>query len=91
MTYNPWIILIITTNPTSVSKGGSSSITTELLYSSDGKYHDPTNGVVPYTSSANFKATKGTILNYKIIGVGINRHVVLLYFSKGKSTSTLTN
>ena len=91
MTYNPWIILTITANPASVSKGGSSSITAELLYSSDGKYHDPANGAVPYTGSANFKATKGTILNYKIIGAGIKRHVVLLYFSKGKTTSNLSN
>jgi autotransporter family porin len=63
VTYNPWIILTITANPSSVGVSEKSNITSDLLHDSNGAYHNPTNGVVPYTGSANFTTTKGTINN----------------------------
>jgi len=74
--YNPWIVLTIKANPASVYVGGTSTVTANLLYSSNGVYHNPVNGVVPYSGSANFKTTKGAIKNNTFI--------------KGKATSTLT-
>jgi autotransporter family porin len=77
LTYNPWIILTITASPINVKVGGTSKITAELLYDSSGTYHNPTNGLVPYTGSADFKSTKGTIINSN--------------FSNGKAKSILTS
>ncbi len=77
VSYNPWMILTITANPASVLVGGTSIITAELLYSSNGVYHNPTLGVVPYTGSADFKTNKGSITNAN--------------FVNGKATSILTN
>ena len=76
-TYNPWIILTITANPTSVSIGDYSTITADLLHDSNGVYENPANGLVPYTGSAGFATTKGTINNSD--------------FFNGEATSTLTN
>jgi predicted outer membrane repeat protein len=78
--YNPWIILTITASPTSVNVGGNSTITAELLYSSNGSkvvYQNPKYGVVPYTGYADFKTNDGAIKNVK--------------FVNGKATSTLTD
>ncbi len=77
VTYNPWIILTMTASPASVSIGKISTITAELLYSSNGVYHNPAKGLVPYTGYADFKTIKGTIINVK--------------FVNGKASSTLTN
>ena len=59
--FTPWIVLSINANPTTINNGGTSTITADLLHDSNGIYHDPANGVVPYTGPANFKATHGTI------------------------------
>jgi parallel beta-helix repeat protein len=75
LVYDPWIVLSITANPTSVGTGGSSIITADLLHDSDGVYHDPVDGVVPYTGSANFTTTMGTVADVN--------------FANGKATSTL--
>ncbi len=65
--------------PANVSIGGTSTITADLLHDSDGFYHNPANGVVPYNGSANFVATTfGTITN-------------VTQFSNGVATATLTN
>ncbi len=76
-TYNPWIILTITANPTTVYITGTSTITADLLHDSNGVYEDPANGLVPYTGSAGFVTSMGTIKNVN--------------FSNGKATSTLTD
>jgi hypothetical protein len=77
VTYNPWIILTLTSSPTTVSVGGTSTITADFLHDSNGVYENPANGLVPYTGYANFKTTKGTITNIKYVN--------------GKATSKLTN
>jgi predicted outer membrane repeat protein len=77
VTYDPWIVLSISANPTKVIIGGHSTITADLLHDSNGTYHNPANGVVPYTGYGNFKTNKGTITNVK--------------FVNGKAVATLTN
>jgi parallel beta-helix repeat protein len=83
ITYNPWIMLSIKAatnviNPSSyVIVGGTSTITADLLHDSNGVYHNPVNGAIPYTGSANFTTTKGTINNSN--------------FTNGIATSILTN
>ncbi len=74
--YNPWIVLTITASPTTVSVGGTSTITADFLHDSNGVYHNPAS-VVPYTGTANFKTTKGTIKNVNYVN--------------GKAMSKLTN
>jgi predicted outer membrane repeat protein len=77
VTYNPWIILTISASPTTVSVGGTSTITADFLHDSNGVYHNPSGGLVPYMGYANFKTTKGIINNVKYVN--------------GKATSKLTN
>ncbi len=45
--FNPWIVLTITANPTTINNGGTSQVTADLLYDSDSIYHNPSNGHVP--------------------------------------------
>jgi uncharacterized repeat protein (TIGR01451 family) len=72
--YTPWIVLSINANPTTIYNGGTSTITADLQHDSNGIYHDPANGVVPYTGPAHFTATNGTITDVN--------------FSNGLTTST---
>ena len=58
--YDPWIILTISANPTTINIGGTSNITADLLHDNHGIYHDPANGLVPYTGLVNFSTTLGT-------------------------------
>ncbi len=75
--YTPWIVLSIKASPLIVLVGGTSTVTADLLHDSNGVYHNPVNGVVPYTGSANFITSKGSIVNAN--------------FVNGMATSTLTN
>lgn len=77
ITYNPWIILSISATPNNVFIGVTSSITADLLHDSNSVYHNPANGVVPYTGPAHFTTTKGSITDAN--------------FVNGTATSTLTN
>jgi uncharacterized repeat protein (TIGR01451 family) len=71
--YNPWIILSINANPTSTLPGATSTITADLLHDNLGVYHDPANGVVPYTGLVNFATSQGTINNANMLnGVAIS-------------------
>ena len=63
VTYGPWIVLSISANPSKILVYGTSTITADLLHDSNGAYHNPVNGEVPYTGSANFQSSKGTINN----------------------------
>lgn len=77
ITYNPWIILSIKAIPKIIDDNGRSIITADLLHDSNGKLHNTSTEVVPYTGPAHFMTTKGTINDVN--------------FSKGKATSTLRN
>ena len=59
--YDPWIVLSVNASPISIPVGGSSSITADLLHDNHGIIHDPVNGLIPYTGSANFESNNGTI------------------------------
>ena len=62
ISYDPWIILMVTANPATINVGGNSNITADLLHDSNGVYHDPVNGHVPDGITVNFSSdTKGTV------------------------------
>ncbi len=62
VTYSPWIVLTVTSNPTTIDVNGKSTITADLLQDSDGVYHDPVNGHVPDGLNVTFNCdTKGTV------------------------------
>ncbi len=69
--YNPWIILTITANPTTILTGETSTITADLQHDENGYYYNPTiYGFIPYTSLVTFTTTLGTINNiYMINGI----------------------
>jgi predicted outer membrane repeat protein len=60
--YSPWMVLNITSNTATVKKGGTAAITVNMLYDSDGNYHDPASGHVPDGAAVSFTGTRG-ILN----------------------------
>lgn len=63
ITYNPWIISSISAKPITVTANGLSTITVDLLHDNKGVYHNPANGVIPYSTLVYFNATLGTINN----------------------------
>lgn len=58
-----WMILSISASPMTTALSGTSTVTTDLLHDNKGVYHNPTSGIVPYTATANFKTTRGSISN----------------------------
>ena len=58
-----WIILTITANPSTIAPSGTSNITADLLHDNNGTYHNPANGLVPYTGLVTFTTSLGTISN----------------------------
>ena len=45
--FDPWIILTVTANPTTINYGGNSQIKADLLHDSNQIYHNPADGHVP--------------------------------------------
>ena len=58
-----WIVLTLTANPTTTTTGGTSTITADLLHDNQGTYHNPANGLVPYTGLVTCTTSLGTINN----------------------------
>jgi methionine-rich copper-binding protein CopC len=61
VTYAPWLVLKLNATPTTIKEGGNSTITANLLYDSNGAYHNPTNGYIMNGIPITFKTTVGTI------------------------------
>jgi predicted outer membrane repeat protein len=59
--YSPWMVLNITSNTATVKKGGSAAITVNMLYDSDGNYHNPASGHVPDGADVIFTGTRGSL------------------------------
>ena len=54
VTYNPWIILTVKANPTTINTGDKSTVSADLLHDNEGNYLDPVNGHVPDGIPVNF-------------------------------------
>jgi predicted outer membrane repeat protein len=61
--YNPWIKLTIS--------GENFNVEAEFIYDSNGKYHDPSKGLIPYFGSASFEPTKGSIKDVTNFSQGV--------------------
>jgi predicted outer membrane repeat protein len=59
VTVTPWLILKMIANP-NIIENGASQITAELLYDSNGVYHDPTIGKLPEGIPVTFTGSDGT-------------------------------
>ena len=59
--YSPWMVLNITSNTATIKKGGSAAITVNMLYDSDGNYHNPASGHVPDGADVSFTGTRGSL------------------------------
>lgn len=57
----PYMVLTLTANPSTVLLNNPVSIKADLLHDNLGTYHDPKDGLVPYTGSAHFNTTLGAI------------------------------
>ncbi|MEN6291448.1 MAG: carboxypeptidase regulatory-like domain-containing protein, partial [Methanobacterium sp.] len=58
---SPWMVLNITSNTATVKKGGSAAITVNMLYDSDGNYHNPASGHVPDSTGVKLTGTLGSL------------------------------
>lgn len=61
VTVTPWLVLNVTANPSTITAGKTSSIIADLLYDSNGGYHDPAGGHLPDGTPIRFTTTLGTI------------------------------
>jgi predicted outer membrane repeat protein len=59
----PWIVLTLTTNPNIITNNGSSIITANLQYDSNGTVHAPAKGHIPDGIPVTFNTTLGNIGN----------------------------
>lgn len=62
-TSGPWLVLTVTSSKLNILPGETANITANLLYDSDGVYHDPTSGHVPNGILVSFTSNIGTITN----------------------------
>ena len=56
-----WLVLNITANPTSISNGGNSTVTVDLLHDNTGTYYDPVNGHVPDGTQITFNLSNSSL------------------------------
>ena len=92
VTYGPWIVLSISANPSTLLVYGTSTITADLLHDSNGVYHNPVNCEVPYTGSANFESSNGTINNSNFSnGTAKSTTTYLSLFEEDTISSTVDN
>jgi autotransporter family porin len=61
VTVNPWLVLMISANPTTIKNGKNTIVTTDLAHNSNGVYLDPVNGHVPDAIPVSFTGTLGTV------------------------------
>ncbi len=60
-TASPWLVLTLSASPTTIKARGTSTITANLLYDSNGGYHSYSSGHVPDGIPVNFTTRFGTI------------------------------
>jgi uncharacterized repeat protein (TIGR01451 family) len=60
-TYNPWIVLTINSNPSTIDYKNSSTIIVDLLHDSNGLYHDPDDLLIPDGLIVEFNCTDGVV------------------------------
>ena len=60
--YNPWLVLTVTVNPTTIPVGGSSTVTADLTHDNTGAYHDPLSGHIPDGTPVTFTSTSGSYI-----------------------------
>lgn len=61
VTYNPWLVLKISSASSIIAKGTKTTITADLTQDSNGIYHNPVNGHILDGISLKFATTLGTI------------------------------
>ena len=57
----PWLVLNVTSDPSSIPNGSTATVTANLLYDNQGQYHDPVNGHVPDGIPVTFNSNLGTL------------------------------
>ena len=74
--YNPWLIMKFTATPTVITQGGTSTLTADFRYDSNGIFHDPANGHLPDGTPVTFTTSLGevgssSVVKYTISGIAI--------------------
>ncbi|MDP1552595.1 MAG: hypothetical protein Q8M06_06250 [Methanobacteriaceae archaeon] len=74
--YNPWLIMKFTATPTVITQGGTSTLTADFRYDSNGIFHDPSYGHLPDGTPVTFTTSLGevgssSVVKYTINGVAI--------------------
>lgn len=89
VTVDPWMVLNIKANSTSLKNGKTCAITSGIVYDSNGIYHNPVNGHVPDGIPLKFIGTHGTI-NQSECPIS-NGQIGSTYNSKQSGTATITS
>ncbi len=61
VTVKPWLVLTVSAKPNIINTKNNSTVTVDLLYDSNGVFHDPSNGCVPDGIPVIFSGNIGTI------------------------------
>ena len=87
VTVTPWLILKMIANP-NITRNGASQITAELLYDSNGVYHDPANGKLPDGIPVTFAASEGTF--NPTIGILVDGQAKSLFTANANGKTTIS-
>lgn len=84
-----WIILTITADPTKIDNGGTSQVTSDLLYDNTGVYHDPALGHVPdipITLTVPWGSFTGPVITHSITLNTVNGSVESNFYANEGTT-----
>nr|WP_319372726.1 Ig-like domain repeat protein [uncultured Methanobacterium sp.] len=62
-----WMVLTVTPNPSTIVCGDNSTVTADMLYDNQGRYHDPQFGKIPDGLIIIFSVTDGSITNSSVM------------------------
>ena len=83
----PWMILNITAN-SNITQNGATQVTAELLYDSNGVYHDPANGKLPDGIPVTFTGLDGTF--NPTSGILVDGQAKSLFTANAKDETTVS-
>jgi len=70
--YDPWLVMRYGANPAVITQGGTSTLTANFRYDSDGTYHDPALGHLPDDLLVTFTTTLGNVGSKTVVAYTLN-------------------
>lgn len=70
--FDPWLVMGYGANPAVITQGGTSTLTANFRYDSDGTYHDPALGHLPDDLLVTFTTTLGNVGSKTVVAYTLN-------------------